>query len=238
MSSNYNKVLRLNNILKAVQHASPATPSIHIWKQAFGIEQDSDFLVGFNQFIKLVNDVKKLKDSYTAEEQHIYFRDYSTIMNLTSLDYFQKSWQTVSGFIKGTTLQSFDTLLFELKKRDAIEPVVDAKQLQEWKKLLLDLETDIVVSSLDKNVKKVFLKCISLLTQAITYYTINGAEGIEDAMAACFGTFATNTETIKSSDSDKMFSTKFFDLANKINSVVAPLASIAKLIESGVELLS
>ncbi|WP_426159027.1 hypothetical protein [Pseudomonas sp. TSRC2-2] len=225
MENKNNPVSRLReNLLIFKTGARNDAQISELWAKVFDCKVTDTITIfnGIGLMHRLNAEAREATETFSPGSPDFFFKPFGQIEHLLSKMALHTQWANISSLLNQETMTALEF----------IEHFIDAnysKPRPDSGQKIVDLLNQVdaliescVVSNLDEELKKLFVKQLQALRSALLSFRISGPTGLEDAMSQVTGALMRNQSVIKDRlDKNDPFSTKFFDILSKANDLTA-----------------
>jgi len=224
---------RLFDILQEARRRPETYTARKVWSEVFGIEEHDTgtILRMLADLIQLIYLSKTKIEEQNDIEHELYLKPFSKLEVIFSQINLEGQWKASRDQIDDSTMYGLQFCSDRLHRSTNYTKIKD-EELDEIKSLLSDLVDTVLKSKVDTFLKKLMVKNLEGLRQALIAYRIKGIDGIETEIELNLGSILLHKNEIKEKSEEKDTASlwkSYFTFLDRLNKTISAAKNIKNL---------
>lgn len=227
-----NPLKELHDMMRSAASMAPSTKTLDVWAAVLECSASNSIEVaqGLNRIIMLMERSRKAisfipgdRERFVAPIQKLEVMFQS--QNLSNL------WNDYRGYLDASTLTALDFGGYALTQFHPGASPEKRVEIRQYIEKLDNLLAEALEADLSDPIKKLFIKHLEALRQALLRYRMDGAEVLETALDAAVGALHRNGADIQNQpeEGQKLFH-RFWDVLSKVNDLASGIENTTALL--------
>jgi hypothetical protein len=171
---------------------------------------------------RLNTEAREATQTFSPGSPDFFFKPFAQIEQLLTKMALHTQWANMSSLLNQETMTALEFIEHFIDDKYSKSPPGSEQKIVDLLVQIDSLIESCVVSGLDAELKKIFVKQLQALRSALLSFRISGPPGLEEAMEQVTGAMLRNQAVIKDKlDKNDPFSAQFFDVLGKVNDLTA-----------------